>query len=79
MQSKTFLMQSFFCRINCYNVFGAQAPFGGFKESGQGREGGEYGLNPYMEVKTVSIVITPSFELTSSDQVRLSNTRNHLF
>uniref|UniRef100_A0A8C7E6V8 aldehyde dehydrogenase (NAD(+)) n=1 Tax=Naja naja TaxID=35670 RepID=A0A8C7E6V8_NAJNA len=43
--------------INCYNVFGAQAPFGGFKESGQGREGGEYGLNPYMEVKTVTIKV----------------------
>ncbi|ETE71602.1 Aldehyde dehydrogenase, mitochondrial [Ophiophagus hannah] len=57
--------------INCYNVFGAQAPFGGFKESGQGREGGEYGLNPYMEVKTVSTVTIPSFELISSDQVRL--------
>ncbi|KAG8146005.1 hypothetical protein E2320_012433 [Naja naja] len=56
--------------INCYNVFGAQAPFGGFKESGQGREGGEYGLNPYMEVKTVSTVTVPSFELISSDQVR---------
>ncbi|KAH0625632.1 hypothetical protein JD844_015222 [Phrynosoma platyrhinos] len=38
--------------INCYNVFGSQAPFGGYKTSGHGREGGEYGLAPYMEVKT---------------------------
>ncbi|KAM6422659.1 aldehyde dehydrogenase, mitochondrial isoform 1-T1 [Liasis olivaceus] len=43
--------------INCYNVFGAQVPFGGYKESGQGREGGEYGLTPYMEVKTVTIKV----------------------
>jgi len=24
--------------INCYNVFGAQTPFGGYKDSGIGRE-----------------------------------------
>ena len=43
--------------INCYDVFGAQAPFGGFKESGFGRELGEYGLQQYSEVKTVTIKI----------------------
>lgn len=41
------------CRINCYDVFGAQAPFGGYKASGNGRELGEYGLENYTEVKTV--------------------------
>lgn len=45
----------FLCRINCYDVFGAQAPFGGYKASGNGRELGEYGLDNYTEVKTVSI------------------------
>lgn len=40
-------------RINCYDVFGAQAPFGGYKASGNGRELGEYGLENYTEVKTV--------------------------
>jgi len=39
--------------INCYDVFDPSAPFGGFKESGRGREGGEDGLEPYLEVKTV--------------------------
>ncbi|KTF77471.1 hypothetical protein cypCar_00046381 [Cyprinus carpio] len=39
--------------INCYDVFGAQAPFGGYKASGIGRELGEYGLDNYTEVKTV--------------------------
>ncbi|MGH0142169.1 UNVERIFIED_CONTAM: hypothetical protein FKN15_052223 [Acipenser sinensis] len=40
--------------VNCYNVCGAQAPFGGYKASGNGREFGEYGLEAYTEVKTVS-------------------------
>lgn len=33
----------------------AQAPFGGIKESGLGREGGHYGMDEYLEVKYVSI------------------------
>lgn len=33
----------------------AQAPFGGVKESGIGREGGKYGLDEYLEEKFVSI------------------------
>lgn len=41
--------------VNCYNVFGAQAPFGGFKMSGQGRELGSAGLEQYTELKTVII------------------------
>ena len=41
--------------VNCYNVFDAAAPFGGFKQSGIGRELGEYGLEEYTEVKTVTV------------------------
>lgn len=41
--------------VNCYDVFDAAAPFGGFKFSGQGRELGEEGLKPYLETKTVTI------------------------
>ncbi len=33
----------------------AQAPFGGYKESGLGREGGHYGIEEFLEVKYVSI------------------------
>ncbi|GBP84544.1 Aldehyde dehydrogenase, mitochondrial [Eumeta japonica] len=36
--------------VNDYNVFGAQVPFGGFKESGLGRENGAYALSNYTEV-----------------------------
>jgi aldehyde dehydrogenase (NAD+) len=43
--------------VNCYDVFDAAAPFGGFKQSGMGRELGEYGLQQYTEVKTVTIKI----------------------
>ncbi len=33
----------------------AQAPFGGFKESGIDREGGSYGIEPFLETKYISI------------------------
>jgi succinate-semialdehyde dehydrogenase/glutarate-semialdehyde dehydrogenase len=34
-----------------------QAPFGGMKESGLGREGGKYGLDDYLEDKLISVII----------------------
>ncbi|MGH0151608.1 UNVERIFIED_CONTAM: hypothetical protein FKN15_020770 [Acipenser sinensis] len=43
--------------INCYDVFGAQAPFGGYKASGNGRELGEYSLENYTEVKTDTSIL----------------------
>jgi len=39
--------------INCYDNFDMACPFGGFKESGWGREKGEYALENYTEVKCV--------------------------
>ncbi len=41
--------------VNCYDVFDAAAPFGGFKQSGVGRELGERGLDAYTEWKTVTV------------------------
>ena len=41
--------------VNCYDVFDAAAPFGGFKQSGHGRELGTEGLKPYVENKTVTV------------------------
>ena len=43
--------------VNCYDVLEAQVPFGGYKMSGSGRELGEYGLQAYTEVKTVTIAL----------------------
>ncbi|KAF8390385.1 hypothetical protein HHK36_024911 [Tetracentron sinense] len=39
--------------INCFDVFDAAIPFGGYKMSGQGREKGIYSLNNYLQVKAV--------------------------
>jgi aldehyde dehydrogenase (NAD+) len=36
---------------NTYNKFDPSSPFGGFNESGFGREGGRHGLFPYLEIK----------------------------
>jgi len=41
--------------VNCYNVFDAASPFGGYKQSGIGREMGSYALENYTEVKSVWI------------------------
>lgn len=40
--------------INCYNYTHPQGTFGGFKQSGHGRELGEYALKEYTEVKQVT-------------------------
>ncbi len=41
--------------ITCYNVFDAALPFGGYKQSGWGREMGQEVLNNYTETKAVCI------------------------
>lgn len=35
---------------NTFNKFDPSSPFGGYKESGYGREGGRHGLRPYVEL-----------------------------
>jgi len=39
--------------VNCDNLFDEGLPFGGFKQSGQGKEGGMLGLSEYMQSKSV--------------------------
>lgn len=41
--------------INCYNIFDAALPFGGYKQSGWGREMGEAVLQNYTETKAVTV------------------------
>ncbi|MFA4928048.1 MAG: aldehyde dehydrogenase family protein [Patulibacter sp.] len=43
--------------VNCYGVFDAAMPYGGFKQSGWGREMGGVVLDDYTETKTVCIKI----------------------
>ena len=39
--------------INCYNIFDAALPFGGYKQSGWGREMGHQAIDAYTETKAV--------------------------
>ncbi|MEW5982430.1 MAG: aldehyde dehydrogenase family protein [Acidobacteriota bacterium] len=41
--------------INTYNVYDTAAPFGGYKQSGFGREMGQHALEHYTQVKTVCV------------------------
>jgi betaine-aldehyde dehydrogenase len=41
---------------SCYN----ECPFGGYKQSGWGRECGPYGIHPYTEVKQINLNLDPS-------------------
>ncbi len=43
--------------VNCYNCFDAASPFGGFKQSGFGRELGKYALELYTQVKSVWVAL----------------------
>ena len=41
--------------VNVNNVVDLQAPFGGWKQSGLGRELGHYGLDAYLETKHIRL------------------------
>lgn len=43
------------CFVNCYNKTDVAAPFGGFKQSGFGKDLGEEALNEYLRTKVVTI------------------------
>jgi len=44
--------------VNCHNIFDAAAPFGGYKQSGYGREMGKHALEMYTQVKNVIVDLT---------------------
>ena len=43
--------------VNCHHLIDAALPFGGFKQSGIGREQGREGIELYTEVKSVLMKI----------------------
>jgi succinate-semialdehyde dehydrogenase/glutarate-semialdehyde dehydrogenase len=44
--------------VNDASGYTHEIPFGGFKESGLGREGGKEGIEEYLEVKSISLVVS---------------------
>lgn len=44
--------------INCYNIFDAALPFGGYKQSGWGREMGRQAMDLYTETKSVCLPVS---------------------
>jgi phenylacetaldehyde dehydrogenase len=43
--------------VNCHNMIDANMPFGGFKQSGFGREHGRAAVEMYTEMKSVCMMI----------------------
>jgi len=43
--------------VNCHNVVDAAVPFGGYKQSGWGRELGAASIEEYTQLKTVTIML----------------------
>jgi betaine-aldehyde dehydrogenase len=54
------------CWINTYNFAPATLPFGGYKQSGIGRENGIYAIDHYTQIKSVYVEMgSPSFPFDS--------------
>jgi aldehyde dehydrogenase (NAD+) len=65
--------------INDYHVFNDLAPFGGYKQSGVGRELGKWGLEEYTEVKHVHVGSEGHPALRAGNRLLLSYPRTTAF
>ena len=56
-------LQAGTCYLNTYNMYPVEIPFGGYKHSGIGREGGPSALEQYTQMKSVYVEMgkTPAF------------------
>jgi betaine-aldehyde dehydrogenase len=50
--------------VNTYHRLFPEAPFGGYKHSGLGRELGKEGLNEFLETKHLCLDSSPTFEMS---------------
>ena len=53
-------LQAGTCYINTYNLTPVEAPFGGYKASGVGRENSKAAIAHYSQIKTVYVSMNPT-------------------
>jgi betaine-aldehyde dehydrogenase len=51
-------LQAGTCWINTYNITPIELPFGGYKQSGLGRENSRAALDHYSQIKSVYVALT---------------------
>ena len=61
---------------NTFNKFDPTSPFGGYKESGYGREGGRHGLEAYLEGQSLKRHASTSARPTSCSSAASSRARS---
>ncbi|MFE5703572.1 aldehyde dehydrogenase family protein [Rhodococcus koreensis] len=59
--------------VNCFNLYDAALPFGGYKQSGWGRESGAAAIELYTQTKTVAAATLPPRPLVSPTQTTVAN------
>jgi aldehyde dehydrogenase (NAD+) len=65
--------------INCSNLFDAASGFGGYRESGFGREGGKEGLYEYVKYDDQSVVNSKSFYKIGKSNSKPNTTSKSVF